>query len=263
MKKVFYGLTLLLLSVFAQAEITSKVIQYQVDGQSFTGYLAFDDSITGKRPGVLVVHEWWGNNDYARKRAEMLAGLGYTAFALDMYGSGKIADHPEDATKFMNAVMNDMPMAKKRFMAGYNLLRNQPSVNPDKIGAIGYCFGGGVVLAMAREGVDLDGVASFHGMLGTEHPAKDGEVKAKVAVFTGADDPMAPAKLVDSFKQEMKAANVSFALYSYPGVKHGFTNPAADKMGKKFDLPLAYSPSADADSWAKMTEFFKDVFAQE
>lgn len=263
MKSYLVGFIAIILSVCAHAEIKSQIVEYTVDGESFTGYLAYDDQLQGKRPGVLVVHEWWGHNDYVRRRADMLAELGYTAFALDMYGTGKVAQHPEDAKRFMQAVMDNMETAEKRFDAGYNILRNHPSVETEQIAAIGYCFGGSTVLQMAREGVDLDGVVSFHGILATETPAQNGQVKAKLLVLTGADDPMVPSFQVDAFREEMTEANVSFKLYSYPGVTHAFTNPAADELGKRFNMPLAYDPGADADSWQKMQKFLSEIFAQE
>jgi len=263
MKSYLVGFIAIILSVCAHAEIKSQIVEYTVDGESFTGYLAYDDQLQGKRPGVLVVHEWWGHNDYVRHRADMLAELGYTAFALDMYGTGKVAQHPEDAKRFMQAVMDNMEAAEKRFDAGYNILRNHPSVETEQIAAIGYCFGGSTVLQMAREGVDLDGVVSFHGILATETPAQNGQVKAKLLVLTGADDPMVPSFQVDAFREEMTEANVSFKLYSYPGVTHAFTNPAADELGKRFNMPLAYDPGADADSWQKMQKFLSEIFAQE
>lgn len=263
MKKSACGFVLLFLSTFVQAAIQSQAIEYQVDGESFTGYLAYDDSITGKHPGVLVVHEWWGHNDYVRMRADMLAKLGYTAFALDMYGTGKLADHPEDATKFMQAVVSSMPLAEKRFQAAYNLLRNQPNVDASEIAAIGYCFGGGTVLHMARQGLDLAGVVSFHGALGTQAPAQAGKVKANVLVLTGEADPMITAEQVDAFREEMTNAGVNYTVYTYPGAKHGFTNPAADDFGKRFNMPLAYNKEADMDSWLKMKAFLAKIFAAE
>lgn len=263
MKKVLAGFIVLMLSLVAHAEIKTQEVEYKIDGESFTGYLAYDDSVKGKRPGVLVVHEWWGHNDYVRKRAEMLAELGYTAFALDMYGTGKLADHPQDATKFMQAVVSNMPAAEKRFNTAYTLLSEHDTVDAQQLAAIGYCFGGGTVLHMARQGAALKGVVSFHGSLGTQSPAQKGSVKADILVLTGAADPMIPEEQVAAFRSEMDAAGVSYSLHSYPGATHGFTNPAADDFGKRFDMPLAYNAEADADSWLKMREFFEKIFTAE
>jgi len=246
--------------VAAQAAVVTKNVDYTVEGTVMKGYIAYDDRIKGPLPGVLVVHEWWGLNDYARDRARMLATLGYTAFALDMYGDGKQATHPEDANKFSNEVMKNLPLAQARFKAALDLLRNNKTVDPARIAAIGYCFGGGVVLAMARSGMDLAGIVSFHGMLATATPAQPGKVKARILVMTGADDPFVPADQVAQFKQEMETAKVDYKLIVYPGAKHSFTNPGADKYGKEFNLPLAYSKDADEASWKEMQAFFQKIF---
>jgi len=256
-------LTVVMLSFFSLAvlaEVRTQEITYKVGHNEFTGYLAYDNAISGKRPGILVVHEWWGHNDYARKRAKMLAELGYTAFALDMYGSGKLAAHPNDAKQFMQAVMSNLSEVQKRFQAAHQILTDHASVDKDKTAAIGYCMGGGISLHMARFGVDLDGVVSFHGSLGTKTPAKPGQVKARILVFTGEADPFVPAKQVEAFEKEMKMAGVSFELKSYPDVKHSFTNPAADGFGERFNMPLAYDEAADKDSWQRMQAFFKEIF---
>ena len=224
------------------------------------GYRAGDDGIVGERPGVLVVHEWWGHNDYARKRAEMLAALGYTALALDMYGDGKVADHPDDAKAFMMAATSDGAALAARFDAAHDLLKAHATVNADQVAAIGYCFGGAVVLNMARAGKSLAGVVSDHGSLGTQAPAQAGQVQAAVLVFNGADDPMVPAEQVAGFEQEMRAANVDYELINYPGVKHSFTNPQADAFGQRVNMPLAYDAEADRDSWERTQQFFDRIF---
>jgi len=225
------------------------------------GYLAYDKSVEGKRPGVIVVHEWWGNNAYARKRADMLAGLGYTAFALDMYGDGKQAEHPGDAGKFAGAVNANMEGAKARFLAAMKVLQDNPTADATKIAAIGYCFGGGIVLNMARLGIDLKGVASFHGSLGTQNPAKKGVVKAKLMVCHGEADPFTTPEQLAAFKKEMADAGVDMKLVSYPGAKHAFTNPDATALGKKFNLPLEYNEAADEASWQELQTFLKAIFA--
>ena len=256
--------TLLILFSFsalpAWAEVQGTEVSYQSDDTTMKGYLATDPAQKGPRPGVLVVHEWWGHNDYARKRARMLAELGYTALAVDMYGDGKQASHPEDAGKFSGELRKNMPVARARFLAAMKLLQSQPGVQANKVAAIGYCFGGGVVLEMARRGVDLVGVASFHGSLGTAQPAQKGDVKAKVLVMNGDDDPFVKAEQISAFKQEMQTAGVDFEFIGYPNAKHSFTNPDADSFGQKFQLPLAYNAEADRASWAKMQDFFKKIF---
>ncbi len=191
----------------------------------------------------------------------MLAELGYTALALDMYGEGKVAEHPDEAGKFSSAVMKDFPTAKERFLAAVELLKKQPTVDPTRIAAIGYCFGGGVVLNMARQGVDdLKGVASFHGNLSAVEPAAAGKVKAKIRVYTGADDKFVPPAAVDAFEKEMTEAKADFKVIAYPGAVHSFTNPDATELGKKFNLPLAYNEKADKESWADMKKFFAEIF---
>jgi len=244
----------------AEAGVVGKNVEYSVQGVVLKGYLAYDNSITGKRPGILVVHEWWGLNSYARKRARMLAGLGYTALAVDMYGEGKQAMHPDDAGKFSSELMKNFEVAKTRFLASEDFLKKQPTVDPKKIGAIGYCFGGGIVLNMARQGADIAGVASFHGNLTAIKPAEPGMVKAKIRVYTGADDKFIPAETVASFKKEMTDAKADFKVIVYPGAIHSFTNPDATKLGKKYNLPLAYNAKADKESWEDMKTFFKMIF---
>lgn len=260
MKQILMMVLTLLISSAAIAEVTGKEVTYSADGTTLKGYLATDTAKKGKRPGVLVVHEWWGQNEYARKRARMLAELGYTALALDMYGNGKTADHPEDAGKFAGEVRSNMPVAEDRFNAALKLLKSQPEVDPNEIAAIGYCFGGGVVLEMARRGVDLKGVVSFHGSLGTAEPAQPGEVKAKVLVLNGDADPFTKPEQIAAFKHEMDAAGVDYKFIGYPGARHSFTNPDADIFGKKFNLPLAYNAEADRQSWAEMQKFFNRIF---
>lgn len=249
-----------LLSTTAIAKIQTKEVEYTAGNTVMKGYIAFDDALQGKRPGILVVHEWWGHNAYARNRAEMLAGLGYTALALDMYGEGKTADHPEDAGKFSGELRKNMPLAKTRFNAALELLKKDPTVDPEKIAAIGYCFGGGIVLEMARAGIDLRGVVSFHGSLTPSVPAQPGTVKAKVLVLNGEDDPFTKPEQIEAFKKEMESAGVDYEFINYPGAVHSFTNPEADVFGKKFGLPLAYNKEADKKSWAAMQNFFNKIF---
>jgi dienelactone hydrolase len=262
MKKLLLALSLCCLCSAAQAAVKGEEVNYESDGVTMVGYLAYDDSITGKRPGVLVVHEWWGQNDYARKRARMLAELGYTALAVDMYGEGFVADNPEDASNLASGVTTDMPLEKARFEAGMDFLSNQETVDPEEIAAFGYCFGGGVVLNMARIGEDLKGVASFHGVLETEYPAKPWTVKARIMSFSGDADPMIGSDKIAAFRKEMDAAGVNYRVVTYPGAKHAFTNPAADELGKKFKLPIAYDAKADKDSWKQATEFLRQVFSK-
>jgi dienelactone hydrolase len=254
-------LTLLLAgSVQAKPNIKETLSEYSAKGVVMKGYLVYDKNITGKKPGVLVVHEWWGLNSYARKRARMLAELGYAALAVDMYGDGKQAEHPDEAGKFSSELMKNFETAKGRFIAAFEFLKQQPIVDPQKIAAVGYCFGGGIVLNMARQGIDLKGVASFHGNLSPVEPAKQGFVKAKILVLHGADDKFITVEQIEAFKNEMKNAGADFRFIAYPGALHSFTNPEADEYGKKFKIPVAYNAEADKKSWKELKKFLQQIF---
>jgi dienelactone hydrolase len=247
----------LALGSVASAAIKTKEVEYRQGETKLQGFFAWDDAVKGRRPGVLVVHEWWGHNEHARNQAKRLAEAGYVGFALDMYGKGKVTTHPKDAEAFMNEATKDASVLPARFNAALEQLKRNPKVDPKKIAAIGYCFGGAVVLGMARSGLDLAAVASFHGLLATQTPAEPGKVRARILVQTGEDDPMIPAAQVEAFKSEMMAAGAKFDVISYPGVKHSFTNPHADAAGM---AALAYNADADQKSWAKMLEMFQEVF---
>ncbi len=260
MKRVLLFFGLMALAAAAHAAVMEKEVNYEANGTKLKGYVAWDAAVKGKRPGILVIHEWWGLNDYARKRARMLAEQGYTALALDMYGDGKQAHHPDDAKKFSSEVSQNEALAKARFEAALNLLKQENTVDANNVGAIGYCFGGGVALNMARLGEPLKVVASFHGFLGTSHPAKPGVVKARIISFTGEADPFIPAEQVAAFRQEMDKAGVTYQVFTYPGAKHAFTNPEATEYGKEFNLPLAYDAAADKDSWSKRLAFLAEAF---
>ncbi len=244
--------------VFAQLQ--TETLEYTVDGQSYTGYLAWNDAYEGERPGVLVVHEWWGHDEFTRSQAEKLAAAGYTAFALDMYGSGKLAEHPKEAQAFMKEATGDPDKLKKRFTAAMELLKNQDTVDDSRIAAQGYCFGGGVVLNMARLGLDLDGVVSFHGSLGSPIEVEPGDISARIRVYTGGDDQMVPADQVGQFVTSMQQAGADFTVTSFPGVMHSFTNPGADAVAKEFGLPLAYDQEAAERAWEGTMEFYQDIF---
>ena len=243
----------------AEPKIQGETVEYSVQGVVMKGYLAYDEDIKGKRPGVLVVHEWWGLNEYPRKRARMLAESGYGALAVDMFGEGKQAMHPDDAGKFSSDLMRNFDVAKARFAAAMDFLKQQPTTDPARIAAIGYCFGGGVVLNLAREDIGLKGVVSFHGSLKSVKPAQPGNVKAKILVLHGADDKFISPDQIEAFKQEMKAAGADFKFVSYPGTVHSFTNPDATEMGKKFNMPIAYDSRADQESWNEMKGFLSGV----
>lgn len=240
--------------------IETQEVEYTAGDTTMKGFLAWDANQEGPRPGVLVVHEWWGHNQYARDRARQLAELGYTALAVDMYGDGKQADHPDDAAAFSSAVMQDLDTAEARFEAAHALLDAHPTTDPARTGAIGYCFGGGIVLHMARVGADLQAVASFHGSLPAAHTPEPGTVKAKILVAHGAEDPFTTAEQIETFEKEMDAAGADYRFVAYEGAVHSFTNPGADALGEKFGLPLKYDAEADRQSWQAMQDLFAEAF---
>ncbi|OIN04322.1 dienelactone hydrolase family protein [Oceanisphaera psychrotolerans] len=244
----------------SQAAVVTEPLTYQVDGQEFKGYLAFDDSLASPVPGVLVVHEWWGQNDYVRLRAEMLAELGYVALALDMYGDGKQTGHPEEAGAFAKASLASLPLAERRFNAAREVLAGHPRVAGSPIAAVGYCYGGGVVLHMARSGAPLAAVASFHGSLTPKADPLPAGSNIRIAVFNGAADPMVPGEQVAAFRQEMDAAQADYLLVNYPGALHAFTNPDADRVAAEFNIPVGYNQAADQDSWRRLQDFLQDSF---
>ncbi len=261
----YFHISLVLVMLFVAnlfAGMQDEEVEYKSGDTVFKGYIVYEDEAIEKRPAVIVVHEWWGHNDYARKRAHMLAKLGYTALAIDMYGDGKQADHPNDANAFMMEVIGNFEVMQNRFTAAYEFLKAHKSVDPERIAAIGYCFGGAVVLNMARTGMDLDAVVSFHGDLTAKTKAEKDKVKTKILVCHGADDPFVPEPAIAAFKKEMEDAGVDYKFIAYEGAVHSFTNPGADKKGEEFNMPLAYNEKADKESWAEMQSLFAEVFGE-
>ena len=224
-------------------------ISYQIDGVNYIAHLAVNTKNNSQKPAVLVVHEWWGRNDYAKARAEKLASDGFVALAIDLYGDAKTAETPEEATALMTAAQEAEGAIEARFDAAYQLLAARDDVDASKISAMGYCFGGAVVLEMARAAKPLNMVASFHGLLQTKTPMQTNSFNGKVLVFNGADDPMVPADVMSDFENEMNDAKADYQIKSYPGVVHGFTNPAATARGEATGMPLAYDQFADEDSY--------------
>jgi dienelactone hydrolase len=239
-----------------RTDVKTREVDYRQDGTDLHGFVAWDDALPGKRPGVLIVHEWWGLDDHARAQARRLAEAGYVGFALDLYGQGKSTTHPQEAQAFVAEATKDPAVLAARFNAALEQLKRDPHVDPQHIAAIGYCFGGAVALDMARAGADLAAVVTFHGSLATKTPAQPGKVKARLLVLTGGADPFVPPEQVETFKREMQAAGAHVDVVTYPGAKHGFTNPEAGTHG----MPqLAYSAEADRQSWAAMLQLFHDV----
>ena len=240
------------------ASIKEDAVEYSADTVKMNGYVAYDANVEGKRPIVLVVPEWWGLTDYPRMRAKQLAQLGYLAMAVDMYGNGKTVDNPTDAQNMSMPFYQDPQMGYKRLMAAAAKIKTDPHADTSKMAAIGYCFGGGMVLNAARLGADFDGVVSFHGSL-VGAPAKKGLIKADILVCHGDADPFVPAKDVQAFKKSMDSVGAHYTFKAYPGALHAFTNPGATELGKKFNLPIAYNAAADSASWNDMKEFFGKV----
>ncbi len=243
-----------------QVNVVGQEISYSTDELTMNGYISQNENNFDKRPGVLVVHEWWGHDEHARQAADELAKLGYVALAVDMYGGGKQADHPDDAMKFSNNVMGNFDTAKARFSAALETLKNRGNVDSTKVGAIGYCFGGSMILAMANSGADLDGVAAFHAGLQLPVMPQD-ELSSRVLILNGADDPLVTEEHVSTLTGAYDDLGADFEYISYEGATHAYTNPAADSLGQKFDLPLAYNAKADSLSWEEMKGFLNETFA--
>jgi dienelactone hydrolase len=239
--------------------IVGEEITYKTDSTLMRGYVAHNSAIDEERPGIIVVHEWWGHDDFARKKAEKLAELGYVALAVDMYGQGKTANHPEEAMAFSSKVMKNFDTAKARFEAAVETLKADKNVDNNKISAIGFCFGGSVALSMANTGADLDAVAVFHSGLGL--PVMPNEnLKAKLLIQNGAEDMMITDEQISTFKSQLDDVNADYEYIAYEGVKHSFTNKKADSLGKKYNLPLAYDKEAAEKSWEKMNLFLEKTY---
>ena len=255
--KSAFALFLLLFTSSALAAIVGKDVTYKAGDMTMRGHLVYDQAIKGKRPGVLVVPEWWGANDYARKRARMLAEAGYVALVVDMYGNGQVVDNPREASALAGSVNRNPEVAYARMEAARRFLDRQPNVKRGVTAALGYCFGGAIVLNMARAGMPLRSVVSYHGVLASDVNVKPGSIRAKIRVFHGEADPLVPPEQVESFKTEMANAQADYMLVAYPGVKHTFTNREADSFAAQFGLPLKYDYEADKDSWTRTLEFLK------
>lgn len=234
-------------------------VTYTGDSTTMNGFVVYNENDNAKRPAVLVVPEWWGLVDYAKFRARELAKLGYIAMAVDVYGNGKTADNPDSAGKFAMPFYQNPMKAKARIDAAIAKIKTYAQTDASNIAAVGYCFGGGVLLNTVRLGDDLKGVVSFHGSLvGT--PANKDLLHSKILVCHGAADPFVPKKDADLFKKQMDSIGAAYTFKEYPGALHAFTNPNATEMGKKFKLPIAYNGAADTASWADMKTFFGELF---
>ncbi len=241
----------------AQAAVKEEPVTYKDGDTTLKGFIVYDDASTAKRPGLIMVHEWWGITPHMHNQAKLFVQQGYTVLIADMYGDAKTADNPKDAGALAGGVMKDPAVMQSRFKAGQALLAKQASVNPQKIGAVGYCFGGAVVLNMARTGDDLAAVAGFHASLGLNTPAPaPGAVKAKILILNGADDPFVKREQYDTLKKDLDAAKTDYRIIEYPGAVHAFTNPEATALGEKFKLPLKYDAKVNEQAEGEAAKFF-------
>ena len=243
----------------ATVAIKGDTVSYADGALKLIGYVAFDSASTAKRPVVLVVPEWWGIGEYVKGRAKQLAELGYLAIAVDMYGDGTEAQDPEAAGKMAMPFYKDPQMGKKRFDAALAKIKTYPQADTSKIAAIGYCFGGAMVLNAAKLGDNLAGVVSFHGNLAGV-PADKALLKAKILICHGEADQFVSKEEVAGFKKQMDSIGAVYTFKSYPNATHAFTNPEATEKGKKFKMPIEYNEAADKASWADMNTFFATIF---
>lgn len=249
------GFYLLGLATSVDAAVKTKSITYKHGDMDCHGFLAWDDAIEGPRPGVLVVHEWWGLDAYAKRRAEMLATLGYVAFAADMYGEGKTASHPNDAREMATKVRSNVEDWKKRATEALDVLKSQPQCDKTKLAAIGYCFGGSTAQQLAFAGTDLKAIASFHGGLVQPTPEQVKASKADILICNGADDTFIPAMAIKSFREALDKGGARYEFINYPGARHSFTVPDAGSHGID---GMKYDKDADEKSWAAMQKLFKE-----
>lgn len=256
-KHMLISAILLCLAVNAEAAIKTRLIEYKQGDTVLEGYLAWDDSQYSKRPGVLIVHEWTGLGSYVKKRAEMLAKMGYIAFAADIYGKGVRPADQATAARTAEIYKNDRTLMRARAKAGLETLKNQRQVDPRRLAAIGYCFGGTTALELARDGADIRGVASFHGGLSTPSMIDAKNISGKVLVLHGADDPFVKHYEVSAFEDEMRSAGIDWQLISYGGAVHSFTNPDAGSDNSK---GAAYNDKADRRSWEALKLFLSEIF---
>lgn len=240
-------------------DLKEEAVQYATDTVSMDGYVVWNNAIEGKRPVVLVIHEWWGNNDYPKERAKMLAELGYLAMAVDLYGNGKTVDDPEKAGALAMPFYQHPEMVRRRFEAALEKIKSYPQADTSRIAAIGYCFGGAQVINLAKMGFDLDGVVSFHGNLNVI-PPQQGIMKTPILVLHGEADEFVSKEELEQFKREMDSVNAQYTIKTYPGATHAFTNPAATATGQKYHMPISYNQKADSLSWLEMKDFLKKIF---
>lgn len=259
-RSAFAVLIVFLFAGTLRADIKTREVEYEQGGTKLTGFFAWDDAGDEKRPGVLVVHEWWGLNDYARSRAKQLAGLGYVAFALDMYGEGKVTEHPEQAGEWSAKIRENTDRWRARALAGLDVLKGHGRVDPERLAAIGYCFGGSTVLQLACAGAGLDGVVSFHGgMIPPEAVPSDG-ISTHILICQGGADAFVSDESIASFRAALEKVGADYEINYYGGARHSFTNPDADSKGIE---NLKYNAVADRRSWRDMQQLFTELFGDD
>ena len=228
--------------------VKGELFEYSTGGETYQGYLARNVDDKTPRPAVLVVHEWWGLNDYAKARADQLAALGFVALAVDMYGQGQVATHPDEAGTFSGRVMQDWPAARARLEAAMAKLSEHPAVADTGMAAVGYCFGGGIVMNMALSGMPIEAAISFHGSP-TQAVTNPQSFDGVVQIHNGAEDPLVKRDALLSMAKALEAQGAEVKVVNYPQATHGFTSPEADEAAEEFGLPLGYNAAADAASW--------------
>ena len=241
------------------SKIKTEEVAYQAGSVICKGMIAYDESLLGKHPAILVLPEWWGCNDYARRRASELAVLGYFAIAVDMYGEGKLADNPSIAQELANPFYKNPQFALERIQAAIEKVKSYPQVDVSNLGAIGYCFGGSMVLNAAKLGIPFKGIVSFHGGLAGV-PAEKGILKSRILVCHGGSDQFISSDDITKFKSNLVEVKASYTFLVYENATHAFSNPDATEIGKKFNIPIAYNEIADKKSWSDMVIFFNEVF---
>ncbi len=256
-KTIFLFVCVFLIPVAGHSAVQTTAIPYTHDGVQLEGYLAWDDAIKGKRPGVLIVHEWWDLNDYARNRAEQLAQMGYVAFAVDMYGKGSVTTHPDQAGTWMREIQSNVKTWQQRAIEGLRILQKQELVDTSRLAAIGYCFGGATVMQLVYSGIDIQGVVSFHGSLPLPRMQRVPQPKTKILIAHGNADPFLSENHVKKFRSALDKAGFDWQMVIYAGARHSFTNPHAGTFGMD---ALKYDKNADQRSWKQMQVFFDEIF---
>ncbi|HEV2320327.1 MAG TPA: dienelactone hydrolase family protein [Verrucomicrobiae bacterium] len=257
MKHLLSLIAVLFLAMKMQGAIHTETVDYQQGGTTLEGFVAYDDSVSGKRPGVLIVHQWQGITDYEKMRAKMLAQMGYVAFCADIYGKDSRPKSLQDAGALAGKFKNDRPLLRARVNAGLDELKGNPYVDPDRVAAIGYCFGGTTVIELARSGAQLKGIVSFHGGLDSPSPADARNIRCKLLILAGADDPFQKPADLGAFEKEMRDAKVDWQITFYGGAVHAFTQREVDKLNLS---GAKYNENADKRSWQAMKDFFAEIF---